>query len=1160
MVESRTVGVGRNPGARVRSSTLLVRDLLWYRWPHLCTVLAVGVCSAVLTGALIVGDSMRGSLREFALGGLGRIDHALVCPRFFREALAGGDAGDTPKTSSAELLAPIILTRGALERADGSARVGRAEVLGVDERFWRLRATPDSARSTPPSASTVPSTTRRITLNEPLAKALSVRLGDDLLLRIPRADAIWGELLFGRRDRNVVSIRLTVDRIIPAEDLGRFALRPSSAPPLNAYVPLAVLQRALKRPGRCNAMLSAGSGSDSAKPSKPLQQRLRDRLTLDDIGLRLRRDAERGYLAIESESILIDPAIERACTGAPAPPLAGVLTYLADSLSLDPPPSSPPAPSIPYATVAAIDASDSARMPLRLVDGSVVPKLAEDEILLNEWAAQDLGTAPGRTIRMTYRVVSSFGEIRSQTREFRVRGIVKLDEAAADRGWAPEYEGVTNAQSMSDWDPPFPIDMKQIRPKDEDYWKRYGPAPKAFIALGMGQLLWTQSHERFGRLTSLRRVLAAGTDVADAAARFERDLLSRMPPDRFGLTFEPIRKQAIEAARGNTDFSGLFVGFSFFLIAAAALLVALLFRLSVEQRGRQIGILLAVGLTPRRVAWHLFVEGAILAILGAAIGLLGAGGYASLMLAGLQTWWSAAATPPILRTHFSPTTFLIGAGASAFVGLASIAWALRGMTRLTPTALLTGATPDTTGEASTRSAKVRRAILILSIVAAIALFVVAVRVPVPAFFGIGVSVLIAALTGLADLMHQVSRSPNRRSPLASLTRLALRNIGRNPRRSLTTVALIACACFILIVTAVHRRRPDADGGRQSGTGGFTFVAESTVPILHNLSFDEGRKALNLPPLSSRASKETAIYPFRLRAGDDASCLNLYPPNRPRILGAPEAMIQRGGFLFASSQAQTRQQQTNPWLLLNHVYVDGAIPTIGDESTVRWLLHLGLGQDLSITDDLGQTVRLRIIAMLSGSALQGEMIIAESRFLQLFPSVVGRSFFLIEARGDGAAELRKTLESALSDYGMILVPATERLGRYMAVENTYLSVFATLGGLGMVLGTLALAAVLVRGVFERRTELAVLQALGFGRRALKWIVLSEHAALLLLGIAVGGSSAILAAAPHLRAQPESVPWLSLALTLGAMGVVGIGSAWAAMTLSLRSPLLPALHRN
>jgi hypothetical protein len=78
---------------------------------------------------------------------------------------------------------------------------------------------------------------------------------------------------------------------------------------------------------------------------------------------------------------------------------------------------------------------------------------------------------------------------------------------AADRDYAPDYPGITESNSLHDWDPPFPIDLHLVRPADEQYWKQYRTTPKAFIALARGQQLWGT---RFGKLTSIRIYAAIG--------------------------------------------------------------------------------------------------------------------------------------------------------------------------------------------------------------------------------------------------------------------------------------------------------------------------------------------------------------------------------------------------------------------------------------------------------------------------------------------------------------------------------------------------------------------------------------------------------------------------------------------------------------------------
>jgi ABC-type antimicrobial peptide transport system permease subunit len=132
-----------------------------------------------------------------------------------------------------------------------------------------------------------------------------------------------------------------------------------------------------------------------------------------------------------------------------------------------------------------------------------------------------------------------------------------------------------------------------------------------------------------------------------------------------------------------------------------------------------------------------------------------------------------------------------------------------------------------------------------------------------------------------------------------------------------------------------------------------------------------------------------------------------------------------------------------------------------------------------------------------------------------------------------------------------------LANYGAVENTYLSVFQTLGGLGLLLGTLGLGIILIRNVIERRGELATLRTFGFRRSTLAAMLVTENGFLIFCGILIGSFSALVAVMPHLLGGHSQAPWLSLALTLMLVLMVGLLASWVAVSLALRIPLLPAL---
>jgi ABC-type antimicrobial peptide transport system permease subunit len=294
--------------------------------------------------------------------------------------------------------------------------------------------------------------------------------------------------------------------------------------------------------------------------------------------------------------------------------------------------------------------------------------------------------------------------------------------------------------------------------------------------------------------------------------------------------------------------------------------------------------------------------------------------------------------------------------------------------------------------------------------------------------------------------------------------------------------------------------------------------------------------------------------LRLLPGEDASCLNLYQPEKPRILGVPSELIKRGGFQFQASSAENGE---NPWLLLEQEIAPEVISAFGDYNSVLWILHLGLGKDLVMQDELGNTIKLRLLGLLQSSIFQSEILISEANFLKHFPSQSGYSYFLIETPLTNAEATTQILESALSDYGFDVTSTTEKLADYQAVENTYLSVFQMLGGLGLLLGTLGLGIILIRNIIERRGELATLRAFGFRRSTLAKMLVAENSFLILCGILIGSVSALVAVLPHLLGGHAQTPWLSLTFTLTLVFMIGLIASFVAVSTALRIPLLPAL---
>lgn len=1137
-------------------ATLCFRSLVHHRRAGIAVALGAAVGTAVLTGALLVGDSMRGSLRDVALSRLGAVDYALRSGRFFRQTLADDIVADEDFQTRFGVAVPLIMLRGAATHPTSHATVHRVNVLGVDDRFSALD-TSGVPHDAPAAGS------RQVILNRPLAEQLGAKTGDDILLRLTRPTNVSSETLLGRRDTTAMSVRLSVAGVIPTTGLGQFSLEPKQPLPLNAYLPLDVLQRILGQPNRINTILVAGRNlpNDASNESEALQGILHRNVSLTDVGLSLRVDEAHGYVALESSSFLIEPPVEAAAMDAAADlglPLSRVLTYLANTIATD-----DGRRTIPYSTVAAVDDSPGAA-------------LESGDIVLNEWAADRLGVSLGDAITLSYYLTESFGVLSTSDASFVLRGIVPLDGAAADPGFTPSYPGITDSRDMADWDPPFPVDLRRVTDADERYWDQHRTTPKAFISLVDGWRLWGQDADRFGRLTSIRLYRAQETPTQtpqDIAEVFERQLITRLDPASLGLQFDAVRARAYQAGAGTTDFASLFIGFSFFLILSAVLLMILLFRLGVERRAGEMGLLLSIGWTPARVVRMLLTEGAILSALGCFIGLVGAVGYAALMVHGLRSWWAAAANAPFLELHVSGGSLAIGYAASFLVSLLAVLWSLRGVLSQSARFLLAGAlqlTPRSDLAVNSRSAKgIAVASTGIGAVLLVCTTVSDIVPPSAAFFGVGMSLLVA---GLALTAHQLGR---RRGHTAArkgqwpLTRIGLGNARRQILRSMTTIGLVASATFVITALEPFRLESVVDpADRQSGTGGFPLYAEADVPLPFDLNSPDGRESLGISPAAAGVLAATHSVGFRLRPGDETGCTNAYRPNDPRILGATSAMLARGGFTFSASLARTPAEESNPWLLLEATLWDGlsspsddgAIPAIADENAVKWQLQLGLGQDLTVTDERGRSQTLRFVALLKGSALQDEIIIHESSFERLFPSRTGYGFFLIDTASTEAASVQGVLETELTRYGLDVAVTTDRLAAYFAVQNVFLSTFQMLGGLGLVLGALGLGVVLMRNVWDRRSELALMQAVGFSRSAIAWCIFAENAALVIVGSTIGLIAATAAVMPAVIERAGSIPWASLIVTVGCAPAAAMVAAGLALAAALRGPLLPALRRE
>jgi ABC-type antimicrobial peptide transport system permease subunit len=888
---------------------------------------------------------------------------------------------------------------------------------------------------------------------------------------------------------------------------------------------------------------------ESTLAQQDYQEELRSRARLEDYEVLLSFHGEGRTMTLDSRRVFLDPPIAAAALAAEAN-AQSVLTYLANLIADG-------TNATPYSMVTAAGAPWTPA------------GLRDDEIVINQWLADDLQAKPGDGLLLVYYDPESGARLTERTNTFRVHSIVPMAMPWADRTLMPQFPGIEKAETTAEWDTAFPL-VHKIRPQDDEYWTDYRGTPKAFITLAAGQKMWAN---RFGNLTAVRfpvptnqvgdEVASLHSDTAQSEPphvisykeALEKKILATLQPGELGLRFEPVREQALKAAEQSQHFGGLFIGFSLFVIVAALLLMALLFQFGLEQRAGEIGALLALGLTPNQVQRLFLREGVVLAFIGGALGAVAGIGYAKVMLLGLVTVWRDAVGMSALKFFATPQTLFIGLFTSALVAAFTLWLALRKQVKRPARELMAGGL-----EGSKLGAKqgMRNRGMVMAISAGTAaLGLVAWTLAKGdtanpgAFFGAGALVLICGLGFMSARLVQRSQRFSILRPLSAHT-LALRSLSRRRSRSVATASMLASGTFLIVSLGVFRLDANRDATlRSSGTGGFALIGESTMPVVADLNTKAGRESF---ALNESDFEHVVVVHFRVREGDEASCLNLDRAQKPRLLGVNPNQLE-GRFTMAKGEGWAALSSA---LRAPHSALE--VPAIGDANSIQWAMGKKVGDTIDYVDERGRPFKVRIVGAVANSILQGQLIIDEAEFVKRFPGESGYQYFLVDAPINRVANLSAKLSRALQDVGLEVTPAPVRLAQFNAVQNTYLGTFQVLGGLGLLLGSAGLGIVVLRNVLERRGELAVLIAVGWQPAGVRKLVLIEHAALLGLGLMVGLVAAAVAVLPSALSAGGQLPVSSLTVTLLLVLANGLVFTWLATRFALRGELLNALRNE
>lgn len=1047
---------------------LIRQNIRYFSRSWALTLAGAIIGTAVLTGALITGDSVRYSLNELVRIRLGETLFALApADRYFRQMLAHEMAA-----ASGFTVVPLLRTQGIVTAPDQKLTINRAEIIGVTGDFLRLWQ-----QSAVESDFVIPSKYEAV-ISRNMAKRLHVGTGDFLVVRISKEGFAPANAPFVSEKSETSGIRLKIKAVASDRSGGSFSLANNQSAPFNIFVSQELLASKMGMPGFVNTLLIAGAGVQTGAES--LNTILRDVWTLEDAGLTLSEPVH-GIYQIVSRRIFIEDTLSAAIREA-IPGSSGILTYLVNDISIH-------GKSTPYSFVTAA------------APGVAPSEPQPGKIVITNWLSADLGAKVGDSLTLRYWVMGSNRSLKETTSRFMVNSVIPDENSEAGRALMPDFPGMKNSGNCRDWETGAPVDLSRIRDKDEAYWNKYKGTPKAWISLTDGKRIWKNP---FGSHTTFRFRNSSEIDSLTSKIR-------ELNPTVIGLGFTPVFEAGLRAAGNSTDFGELFLSLGGLIVIAGLMLSGMIFSFFLRQRIEEITLMRALGFRNREIMTIFLSETLIVSAAGGFFGVLAAIGYSQLIIYALNTIWLDAVNTSTLIVSVSGKSLITGFLCGVILNVMVFSFIIYKNRRRSLPSPYNHPTPKISGNHGFRKfTGILAVVPLIGIAFAIILFeTLSGRFyPSPAFMISGILILAGTIICIAMFLSLKSRKELNIN--SGIFNHAMKNGALHKSRTLTAITLLALGVFTILVTGLNRK----SGGQNddlpgSGTGGFRLWMETTMPILSDLNTTEGKKRAGLE--DDPLLRQIRFVPLASVKGDDASCLNLNETSLPAMTGVPARIFDlRQSFTFANLEPDI--DRAHPWKALEYVDNPGYINGFADQTVIAWGLRKKLGDTLKLTDEKGRTLNIRLAGGLENSVFQGSILVSDSLLRLYYPSSVKIRNILLVTSAISSDSVIRILEERLRDEGAIVIPATERLATFEAVENAYLDVFIMLGGFGMVIGTAGMAVMALRNLRDRSRELALYSALGFSNEMIYRLLSGEFLFILLAGIFTGILAALTGTLP------------------------------------------------
>ena len=729
--------------------------------------------------------------------------------------------------------------------------------------------------------------------------------------------------------------------------------------------------------------------------------------------------------------------------------------------------------------------------------------LENDEIILSDYAANRLPAKIGDTLMLTYYTSQDLKTLSTDTLKCCVKEIVPLALLHADSTLSANFPGLSNVESCTDWSSDLPINMKLITQEDEDYWERYRNTPKAIVAYRAVADGWGNA---YGNATAIR------FDTTEVN-------MTGLTSEMFGIQLIYPKEMGMYAAKNGVDFSSLFLALGFFIILSAMLLMLVPLSEMLEQRKNETLLLSAIGYPSKRIIRLYWKESLPIVLFSSLVGVLAGLLYTLVVVWLLGNVWKGATHTDGFALYPNITTMLICLLSGVIISLLLIQYTL--------TRSLKSIRRKTKTRTHSLSGKLIFAIISTILIIALICVNVATMQSSTLFIVVGILVLLAfALWG--DYWICRNGSPLSEKSFDTYKRLWA-SIFADRKQAMLSFFTLAMGVFIVFSVGLNRKGFADSSQLKTGTGGYALWCESSVPIYHNITTSQGREKLALQNLPD----STEVVQFLRYSADDASCLNLNKVINPSVLGVDMKMLKNSDFRITQSLYDCEQDEVFEKIKSK---TDALYPVLVDETVLTWGLMLKLGDTLFYEGENGKQIAVLLAGTLSNSIFQGNILMDKQLFSEIWSDITGSEIALLKIPEHEISTTQTLLSQALNNYGVKVTPTSARLKEFYSVTDTYLTIFLTLGGIGLLIGILSFVIIVRKNLASRGKEITMYRVLGYPKTRINKMLYIENLIIPIYAITSGIISSLIGVSMGFLNTTISIWLLTLLFAMFFVGFV------------------------